>query len=113
MDQILRILGAKTVLFQGFKLENGMFRELSGTLNKFSTTKICASLENSVVQLLRSKRSSMLDADKAKLLASTVLYRQLDDHIQGTNLNLCIHQDSIQGTNEIEEHYLINEPCKE
>jgi len=24
MDQILRILGAKTVLFQGFKLQNGM-----------------------------------------------------------------------------------------
>jgi len=46
MDQILRILGAKTVLFQGFKLQNGMFRVLSGTcgtLNKFSTTKICAS----------------------------------------------------------------------
>lgn len=55
MNQIFAYIGAKTVLSEGFKLENGMvscsdylINYLCGTLDTFGTRETCACSSNSV-----------------------------------------------------------------
>lgn len=55
MNQIFAYIGAKTVLSEGFKLENGivscsdyLIDYLGGTLDKLGTRKTCASSANSL-----------------------------------------------------------------